>query len=624
MSFLIFIAVVLPLVFCSALVLVPHLSEQKVALITQSGIWLNLLIFAGLLVVWSLGSGRANEYQIFTLYERGDYSFPVVFYLDLASLVYLGLSAVLASLTAKYSRFYLHRESGYRRFFALIFLMLAGANLLSLAGTLDLLFAGWELIGLSSFLLISFYWQRTQPAQNAFLAFSVYRVCDAGLLGATILTHLLWKDGHHFASLAVNASKVLEHSSSRHPGALPVIAVLLLFAALGKSAQFPFSNWLPRAMEGPTPSSAIFYGALSIHAGVFLLLRTESIWSHYVGMQILIGAIGLISAVLGSMIGRTLSNIKGQIAYAGITQVGVIFVEVALGLKWIALAHLVLHSFLRAYQLLISPSVVAHALRLISSQDQSFAGGLMHRASIVPLSWLRRHEVILYRMTLTEFFTWPSNAALMGPLRWRSIWAALKSPFLPGIAAAATLIVVSLLWLMEEQQRASAELHRYLPFVIWLLALLFSVRAQLSSQTAKSAWKSMGAALVLSFLSAFILEPGTAPSAILPYFLTAALSWALGAFSLSHSGDVMLTQFHGRMAGSRGRGYFMLVSLMGIAGLPLAPSFLGEDLLLHWVFAHSAPLAAAITLSLVLVSIAAAKVFSRVFLGNLNSGGHAT
>jgi NADH-quinone oxidoreductase subunit L len=150
------------------------------------------------------------------------------------------------------------------------------------------------------------------------------------------------------------------------------LSLLLILAAAGKSAQFPFCFWIPRAMEGPTPSSAIFYDALSVHLGVFLLLRTQPIWGFEIASRLIVLSIGALTVLVASLSEQAQSNIKGQIAYASITQVGFMFIELALGLQSIVLVHFLGNAFLRCYQLLVSPSVVAHLLRVESEVDLTF------------------------------------------------------------------------------------------------------------------------------------------------------------------------------------------------------------------------------------------------------------
>ena len=177
-----------------------------------------------------------------------------------------------------------------------------------------MLFAGWEIVGVSSFLLIAFYRHRPQPIRNALRAYSIYRFCDVGLLLGAWMSHLLFHESQHFSQLA----NLFQHSAMPPAGyaSLLILSWLIVIAASGKSAQFPFCFWLPRAMEGPTPSSAIFYGALSIHLGVFLLLRTTPIWTYHYLPRTMVLVIGLLTVVIANLSEKTQSNIKGQVAYA--------------------------------------------------------------------------------------------------------------------------------------------------------------------------------------------------------------------------------------------------------------------------------------------------------------------
>src|SRR6185503_6208162 len=283
--------------------------------------------------------------------------------LDGVAVAFLALVQFATGIVIRFSRVYLHREPGFQRFFATVLLFQAAMCLLTLAGNLDLMFAAWEMVGLSSFLLIAFYRERQSAVRNALKTYSVYRVADIGMLLAACL-----------------------QGSGERTSA--VLGLLLLLAAMGKSAQVPFSFWVPRAMEGPTPSSALFYGALSVHAGAYLLLRTMPLFAGVTTVRICIGLVGLVTAVLCSMFSRVQPTIKGQIGYASVTQVGIIFVEIALGLLHLALLHIVSNALLRCYQLLVSPSVVAHRLRQQASAGAARAGAtrsLYER--LVPERW---------------------------------------------------------------------------------------------------------------------------------------------------------------------------------------------------------------------------------------------
>ena len=149
-------------------------------------------------------------------------------------------------------------------------------------------------------------------------------------------SHHLWHENISFMKL--NNFELVHNHLLEHSIIGFFISIMILVAAAAKSAQLPFSSWLPRAMEGPTPSSAIFYGSLSVHLGVFLLLRTFSFWEHQISVRILIGILGLTTSIIASLIARVQSSIKSQIAYSSIAQIGIIFIEVALGWEDLALS----------------------------------------------------------------------------------------------------------------------------------------------------------------------------------------------------------------------------------------------------------------------------------------------
>ena len=196
----------------------------------------------------------------------GEYQFKIRFIIDLLGTTYALLSSVLIGIIFKFSKNYLHREEGYFRFVFLLSTLLFGLIVVSFARSLDLLFIGWELVGTTSVLLISYFYVHPQPVVHALKAIFSYRLCDMGILAASAWAH------HHLHSTDfVMLPKLLHHS--HETGALFTIGLFVIWASLAKAGQLPMSSWLPTAMEGPTPSSAIFDGALSVHLGPFLLLR---------------------------------------------------------------------------------------------------------------------------------------------------------------------------------------------------------------------------------------------------------------------------------------------------------------------------------------------------------------
>ena len=230
-----------------------------------------------------------------------------------------------------------------------------GMNLMVLAGSIDVLFAGWEFIGISSMLLIGFFHERANAVQAAVRAFITYRICDAGILAAGVVIHAAVGSGDFdrlFHGSWPQATCLVPSSTAT------VITLLLVFAALGKTAQVPFSGWLPRAMEGPTPSSAIFYGALSIHAGAYVLLRCEPLLDAAPAVGWVLVFIGGGTALHASIVGRVQTDLKSMLAYGSMMQAGLIFVEIGLGWRVIPLIHVVSHAILRSLQILRSPSAL--------------------------------------------------------------------------------------------------------------------------------------------------------------------------------------------------------------------------------------------------------------------------
>jgi len=302
-------------------------------------------------------------------FASNGYEFAGTLLIDRLSVPMMALTAVICGAIGRFSATYLVGEPGQQRFYLLLNLFASGMFLLVMAGSLDLLIVGWELVGLSSMLLIGFFQRRTSSVRNALRAFVVYRVCDIGLLVGTVLMHLYahttifaeafgldrWPDG------------VIQPQSSAVAATLTTLC--LFWAACGKSALFPMGSWLPRAMEGPTPSSAVFYGALSVHAGLYLLLRIHPLLEQSSTARAVVFAVGLATALHGTLVARVQTDIKSQLAYATTTQVGVIAMEIGAGLPKLALLHLVSHALLRTLQFLRAPNALTEALHLRASVD---------------------------------------------------------------------------------------------------------------------------------------------------------------------------------------------------------------------------------------------------------------
>ncbi len=318
------------------------------------------------------------------------YSFPLTLLADQLSLPLLALTVVLAGVIASFSFRYLHRDKGFFRFFVCLHLFAFGAALSFTAGSFDLLIAGWETVGLTSVLLIAFFNERPDPVRNSLRVFAVYKVTDVGLIVGVFLLH-------HFAG-SVSAHGLVTDAWLISGTALSVpaatlVGLLLVLAAAGKSAQFPFSGWLPRAMEGPTPSSAIFYGAIAVHLGIYLLLRAEPILQASPYVPAIVVALGLVTALQATLSGRAASDAKTLLSYSALAQVGVIFMEVGFGLERIALIHMIGHAAVRTLQFLRAPSMLHDYHRVHAAAGGHFAKTGAHYEAALPeglRNWLYR------------------------------------------------------------------------------------------------------------------------------------------------------------------------------------------------------------------------------------------
>lgn len=318
-------------------------------------------------LVWKLVAGHTAVIVTFgNWFAVQDYRFPMVLMADRLSLPFLAMTVVLAGLIGQFSSTYLHREPGFFRFFVLLHLFAFGSLLAFAAGSFDLLAGGWEIVGITSVLLIGFFQLRPAPVENGLRVFAVYRATDIGLLVGVFAMH-------HWTGTAMFTSGIPLLAGKQ----VLTVCMLLLLAASGKGAQVPFSGWLPRAMEGPTPSSAIFYGAISIHAGGYLLLRIQPMLAQSALASGVVVLVGVITAIQGTIVGRVSADAKTSLAYASLTQVGVMFMEIGMGWTSIAVVHILGHAMVRTMQFLRAPSMLHddHQMHSAIGREAAPAGG---------------------------------------------------------------------------------------------------------------------------------------------------------------------------------------------------------------------------------------------------------
>jgi len=564
-----------------SIVLYPLVIALLIALLPWKESWLSrAVVFAnvinGLLTAALLGLFVASGFHPVEisgghLIQAGNYHFNFLLLVDKYSVSFQVLIGILTGLVLMFSRRYMHREKGYKRFFASLFLFLAGISLVALAATIDVLFAGWEIVGIASFLLIGFYRIRLQPGRNSLRTYATYRVCDVGLFMGAWLFHKL---GSEYFFLQ-HADKPLDPEFVRlNLWFFTAIGLLTVLAAMGKSAQYPFSFWVPRAMEGPTPSSAIFYGALSIHAGVYLLIRMWPLWRAVDWIPWLVGAVGLTTTLAANISLQTQSNIKGQIGYASVAQVGVMFVELALGLREVAMLHFLGNAVLRCYQLLASPSVMVLYLR------QQAEGSVLRRGFSHPvlrfltLNWRRR----FFALSFAECYAEACMAFLWRQLK--RIAAQVGRAFSPFVL----INVVLLLLLLESFGRpflAEGTIHTICAVVFGFSSIFVALSALGEGiQPARVLWLT-GLSAGFKGLSVVYLSPENAGHSLL-YFSGIAAGFLVARAALRFIPvEVQLTEYAGaaELYPRATNAYFL--GILWMSGFTLSPTFFGDDILLH-------------------------------------------
>lgn len=313
--------------------------------ITAASIALLLILIQD---VFALMYGAPGQLRLGTWLSSGDYQVYLSFTLDKYSLVMATLVALIALMTTKFSVNYLHREAGYQRFFMILSLFSGAMLLIILAGNAVLAFIGWELAGVSSFLLIGYAYERPNATANANQAFITNRIGDAGFIFAIALS-FTWFGSIEWPDILKND----EGLSSLHVG---VIAGSFLLAAMAKSAMVPFTPWVEKALEGPTPSSAIFYGALMVHAGIFLIIRLQPLFLQDAALLPLLAIIGVLTTLYGFFSGLVQTDVKSALMFSVVSQVGLMVLLCGLGQFELAFWYMVLHAGWRSYQFLNAPA----------------------------------------------------------------------------------------------------------------------------------------------------------------------------------------------------------------------------------------------------------------------------
>jgi NADH-quinone oxidoreductase subunit L len=607
LSFLPFF-IILPLVGFFISLLIPAKREVLISGVAVGTVSLHFFGALCFLAYWLFSGLPTLDVKEIVLFKTTDYEFFVDFDFDAVTAVYLFVGSFLTFLVTTYSRAYMHREAGYKRFFNTILFFYFGYTLTIFSGNLETLFIGWEILGISSFLLIAFYRDRYLPVKNAVKVFSIYRMGDVGIILAMWMSHHLWHQNTTF--LQLNNYELVHEHLQNHSLIGVLISLGILLSAAAKSAQLPFSSWLPRAMEGPTPSSAIFYGSLSVHLGVFLLLRTYPFWEQQISVRILIGLLGLTTAVITTGIARVQSSVKSQIAYASIAQIGLMFIEVAAGLEYLVLFHFAGNAFLRTYQLLVSPSVVSY---LIREQFYNFSP----RAKSIESFFPKKMAYTFYMLCLKE---WNLDS-----LMYEYLWNPLKQigrklDFLTVGGVFYFFVPASIIGVLVliNEDLIPDNIEFYLPFVFSFLGLITVIKAFTERKKARLSWvlilmNHVFVALAISFNEHFVYDQ------VYLYLSGVGVAGTIGFVVLSRmktlESNINLNQFHGHSYKHPRMALLFLICCLGVSGFPITPTFIGEDVIFTHIHEDQALLAFCTALSFIVDGLALIRIYARVFLG---------
>lgn len=334
--------------------------------------WVGVLVTAaGLLISLTSADPGADHYIRFQWLSIGSHSITLSFRFDTLSAMMLVIVHFVALLVQLFSTAYMHEDRNVNRYFAFIQLFLFSMLGIVLAGSLLVMYIFWELVGLSSYLLIGFWYTKKRPVWAAQKAFVLNRIGDAAFLTG-ILMLFYYTGSTDFEVLSMEAGNI-------SPGILTAIGICLFGGCVGKSAQFPLSGWLPDAMEGPTPVSALIHAATMVAAGIFLLARISFLLT--VDARIVILVIGAITMVTGAVKALKGWDIKKVLAYSTMSQLGLMVMAVGFGSWQTALFHLATHAFFKA-GLFLSAGSVIHAVTPhegqpdFDPQDMRTMGGL--------------------------------------------------------------------------------------------------------------------------------------------------------------------------------------------------------------------------------------------------------
>ena len=462
--------------------------------IPRHGDWLAIL---GMLAVVVIGAAVALDFQgsfdhgVFSPGLEHEYNFEwasigdvlrIDFstYVDAITIVMVTVVSFVALMVMVYSVGYMRGEARYGWYFALLSFFTAAMLLLVISGNLLQLYLAWEGVGLASYLLIGFHWERQSAAEAAKKAFITTRIGDVGLLIGIIL---LWREAGTF-----DIQQIIELARAGHFDEIYLtVAMLFLFAgAAGKSAQFPLHVWLPDAMEGPTPVSALIHAATMVVAGVYLVARMLPVFDEVLVARDVVLYVGLGTALMAATMGLVASDIKRVLAFSTVSQLGFMFVALGAGSVTAAMFHLFAHAFFKSLLFLGSGSVI-HAT---GQQEVERLGGLWRKMPLTTVTFVIGGLALAGIVPLAGF--WSKDEILFESLEGGSTAVYVILAATAGLTALYTTRLIVLTFFGAPRDRAAYDHAHESP---WIMVAPLVVLAALASVAGFVALDGVGEAL---------------------------------------------------------------------------------------------------------------------------------
>lgn len=612
MEFIFLFLILTPILAFFIVSLLPSHNEKNIYRVVLGAVSTHTFLSIGLFVYWLFGQCKAIEYSGIEVYSTSTASFHIQFWFDATSACFGIVGSVISLLIAYYSTSYMYKENGYKRFFCSILFFIIGFNIVVYSGNFETLFCGWEILGVSSFLLIAFYRERYLPIKNAMKVFFFYRIADIGIILVMWISHHIFEQNISFHRLSdfVVVNRIL----NQHVLMTFFISGIIMFSAMIKSAQLPFSFWLSRAMEGPTPSSAIFYGSLSVHIGVFLLLRTLPIWEHQIVIKIIMAIVGVSTSIIATQISKVQSSVKSKIAYMSIAQIGVMFIMISLigtipYMRYVVLFHFTGNALLRTYQLLISPSSVSSLIKY-----QYFN---KIKVGYAPVFKNQKWHNTLYLLSLKEW-----NLEL---ITFKYFWQPLKLlGRMFGFLNLNLVLMITLpllcLGIMINTNRLILphELKELAPYFFQIIALCLTLRAFAERYSVKNSLillmlYPMFNIVSISISSRFIYKD------VLLYIVSVFVFGFVALYLLQSlekkTKTLSLNSFWGLAERYKNYNILFLICILGLMGFPASPIFLAVDVIFSHIENNQWLLLYFAATSFSVNALALIRIYSKLFMG---------